>query len=108
MDREEAGERQPRQDCGEQRQEKVIGQLRGQAETVVGAGFLCRPRQQLAPTDRAVNVRKHAVTSGKSPAGDLASTAPSAGTTAGLAYNGNVWVPRPPTFLPPCPGSCWR
>jgi hypothetical protein len=59
VEREEAGERKQRQNRREEREEKVIGQLRREAEPVIGTGFFCRSRQQFAPAQGAFEVRKH-------------------------------------------------
>ena len=51
LEREEARERDANQDRGKQREEEVVGQLRGEARAVVGHELLGRPLEQLPPAE---------------------------------------------------------
>ncbi len=59
IDREEAREREQEQQGRKQREDEIVGQLRGESEAVVVPGLLRRPLEQLPPADRHPEPRQH-------------------------------------------------
>ena len=59
FDREEAGDRDQREQRGKQREEEVVGLLRGEIEDVVCQRFAERAFQQLGPAERDVESLQH-------------------------------------------------